>query len=416
MKIPWLSLALAAAWFAFPSQALAQADAGVPAAAPADGGTRSPEDEALMKEIEAASAPAAKPASGAAPAAATEPPKTDGAAAPKGAGGPFSNLYNPAMSLNGLFLGSFTTQDAPADDQAHTGVAIQEVELQVLANVDPFLSANVILSVPGGKGVEVEEGYLSLTAQPLGIAFRGGKLKLPFGRENPQHTHALPFVDRSLVGQAVFGDEGLSEVGVEGSYLLPLPWYLLLTASVMNGDNEVAFHSPEDRDLAAFAALKSVVDVTDDATLELGASYSVGRNADRLTSQAAGGHLVVKWKPAAASTTHSAVLTLEGLYSRVPKAVTALGNETDTYGAYAYAQWQLERQWYIGARVEFVRPAAVVPDMSRRESAILVFAPTEFSAVRLQGSATQPGGGAAPFYEAFLQVNFTLGAHPAHSY
>jgi len=409
MRIPLLCLALAAA---FPFSAFAQADAGVPAA---DGGAPSAEDEALLKEIEAASAPAAKPGGSS---ATPEPPKADGAAAPapKGAGGPFSNIYNPAISLNGLFLGSFTSQDAPAEDQAHTGVAIQEVELQLLANVDPFLSANVILSVPGGQGVEVEEGYLSLTAQPLGIAFRGGKIKLPFGRENAQHTHALPFVDRSLVGQAVFGQEGLSEVGVEGSYLLPLPWYLLLTASVTNGDNEVAFHSPDDRDLAGFAALKSVVDLTDDATLELGASYALGRDEDRLTSQVAGGHLVVKWKPAAASTTHSAVLTLEGLYSRVPRSGATPGDETDTYGAYASAQWQLERQWYIGARVEFVRPAAVVPDMSRRESAILVFAPTEFSAVRLQGSATQPGGGAPPFYEAFLQVNFTLGAHPAHSY
>jgi hypothetical protein len=409
MKIPVLSLALAAATLVLPLPAAAQADAGTPAP---DGGV-SAEDQKLLEEIQAATAPPEKPASSS-PAASSEPTKEG--ATPKGAGGPFSNLYNPAMSLNGLFLGSFTSLDRPTDSQAHTGVAVQEVELQVLANVDPFFSANVILSVPNGQGVEVEEGYLSLTAQPLGIAFRGGKLKLPFGRENPQHTHALPFVDRSLVGQAVFGDEGLSEVGVEGTYLLPLPWYLLLTASVTNGDNDVVFHSPDDRDLAAFAALKSVVDITDDATLELGATYSAGRNADRLTSQVAGGHLVVKWKPAAAATTHSAVLTLEGLYSRVPKPAAVPGDETDTYGAYAYAQWQLERQWYVGGRVEFVRPASVVSRMVRRESAILVFAPTEFSAVRLQGSATQPGDGSAPFYEAFLQVNFTLGAHPAHSY
>jgi hypothetical protein len=54
--------------------------------------------------------------------------------------------------------------------------------------------------------------------------------------------------------------------------------------------------------------------------------------------------------------------------------------------------------------------------MTWRESAILVFVPTEFSAVRLQASSTQPGPGMAPVIEAFLQVNFTLGAHPAHSY
>src|SRR5205823_4644028 len=148
---------------------------------------------------------------------------------------------------------------------------------------------------------------------------------------------------------------------------------------LLNGDNEVAFHSPDDRDLEGFGALKSVVDITDDATLELGASYSLGRNADRLLTQVAGGHAVIKWKPAAASTTHSAVVTVEGLYSRVPKPGAATGVETDTYGLYAYAQWQLERQWYLGGRFEFLRPSGVDPGMSRRESAILVFAPTEFS-------------------------------------
>ncbi|HEY8207072.1 MAG TPA: hypothetical protein VIG99_06315 [Myxococcaceae bacterium] len=406
MKITLMS-GLAAALVAAASQSSRAADPPADPPAP-DGGTpdagaRSAEDEALLREIEDSTAP---------PAPAEQKPEAPVKAA---AGGAFSNAFNPAMSVNGLFLGSFTSQDHPAGEQAHTGVAIQEVELQILSNVDPYLSANVILAMEGGEGIGVEEGYLSLAAQPLGIAFRGGKLKVPFGRENPLHAHALPFVDRSLVGQAVFGD-GLGEVGIEGAYLVPVPWYLLFTASLLNGDNEAAFHSPEGRDLEGFAALKSVVDLTDDATLELGASCTLGRNADRLLSQVAGVHAVVKWKPAAEATTHSAVVTVEGLYSRVPRPGIPNGVETDTYGLYAYAQWQLERRWYVGGRFEFLRPASVVPDMSRRESAMLVFAPTEFSAVRLQGSAIQPGAGSPAFYEAFLQVNFTLGAHPAHSY
>ena len=51
-----------------------------------------------------------------------------------------------------------------------------------------------------------------------------------------------------------------------------------------------------------------------------------------------------------------------------------------------------------------------------REAALLVFAPTEFSAFRVQGSLTQPPGGAPLTFQAFLQANFTIGAHPAHSY
>lgn len=356
-------------------------------------------DEQLLKEIEAASAP--------------PPAKTTTAAQ---GGGFFSNLFNPAMSLNGLLLGSVSSVDNPAVGEVRTGLRLQEVELQILANVDPYLSANVILSVPDGEGIGIEEGTVALTSQPWGLALRGGKMKVPFGRENPLHTHALPFVDKSLIGNAVFGEEGLNEIGGEVAYLVPVPWYLLATVSVLGGDNEVAFHSPNGRDLLGFAALKNVFDLTDDATLEVGASYAIGDNIDRQVSQAMGGHLVFKWKPASASTTRSLMITLEALYSRVPRLDTPRGRQTDVYGLYAFAQLQLARQWYLGARFDFLQPPGVDKPFDLRESAILVFVPTEFSAVRLQGNVREPGGGGDPIIEGFLQLNFTLGAHPAHSY
>jgi putative OmpL-like beta-barrel porin-2 len=376
-------------------------DAGVPP---------SPEDQKLLEEIEAATAAPQKGAA-APPEAAAAP-----AAAEKGkASSFFSNVFNPAMSVNGLFLGSFSSEKNPPASDAQSGLAIQEIEVQVLANVDPYLSANVVLSLPAGTNIGVEEGYLSLTPQPFGIGLRAGQLKVPFGRENMTHTHAFPFIDKSLIGTAVFGDEGLGEVGIEGTYLVPVSWYLLITASVLNGDNVVAFNSPNGRDLAGFGAIKNVFDLSDDATAELQASYVAGKNAALKVSQVAGAHLVLKWKPASYSTTRSAIVTIEGMYSHVPTAATS-DTSVDTYGFYSYAQWQLAQRWYVGGRYEYLRPAAVVPQTSMRESAILVFAPTEFSAFRLQANVHQPGGGLPQVFETLLQANFTLGAHPAHSY
>jgi hypothetical protein len=373
------------------------ADAGPPPSA---------EDQKLLKEIEAATA---------APANATAKPDTT-APAPADQGKQssfFSNIYNPAMSVNGLFLGSFSSDKTPPPGDAQSGIAIQEMEVQVLANVDPYLSANVVLSMPGGTNIGVEEGWLALTPQPLGIGLRAGMLKVPFGRENMTHTHALPFIDRSLIGTAVFGD-GLGEVGVEGTYLVPVSWYMLVTAEVLNGDNGVAFNSPNGRDLAYFGALKNVFDLSDDATAELQASYVAGKNAALQVSQVAGAHLVLKWKPAYASTTRSAVLTFEGIYSHVPTA-TVSDSSVDSYGFYSYAQWQLAQRWYLGGRYEYLRPAGPAP-VGMRESAILVFAPSEFSAFRLQFNVHQPGASLSQVFEGLLQANFTLGAHPAHSY
>lgn len=389
--------------------AFAQADAGVEADA---GVPPSAEDEKLLKEIEAAQAASPKGAP-AAPANATGSPETPAPSAEKGkASSFFSNIYNPAMSVNGLFLGSFSSEKRPPPTEAQSGIAIQEIEVQVLANVDPYLSANVVLSMPGGTNIGVEEGWLALTPQPLGIGLRAGQLKVPFGRENMTHTHALPFVDRSLIGTAVFGD-GLDEVGVEGTWLAPLPWYLLVTGEVLNGDNPI-FNSPNGRDLAYFGALKNVFDLDDDTTAELGASYVAGKNAASQVSQVAGAHLVFKWKPARASTTKSAVLTLEGMFSRAPTAAVS-DSGADTWGFYSYAQWQLAQRWYAGGRYEYLRPAGGLPQ-GMRESAILVFAPSEFSAFRLQFNLHQPGGSVDQVFEAFIQANFTLGAHPAHSY
>lgn len=364
------------------------------------------EDQQLLEEISAATA---EPFTGS--------PVSQVSGDRRGAN-PFSNFFNPALSLNGLLLGSATTGGLP--DGTRAGLSFQELELQLTANVDPYLSANAVLSIPGLEGLEVEEAFLTALPQPLGLSLRAGKVRLPFGRENPLHTHGLPFVDRSLVNSDVFGPEGLSEVVAEAAWLAPLPWYTLLTVSVLDGANEALFGSPQGSDLAAAAALRMVFDVSDDATVEAGASYALGRNVEFQLAQALGAHLVFRWRPARDAINSSAMLTLEAIVARRPNDPSR--NETpspDTGGCYAEAQWQLTRGWYLGARAEFLGHRGLGSggdsDMTLRQSAIVVFAPTEFSAFRLQGNVVEPPGG-EPVIEGYLQANFTIGAHPAHSY
>ncbi len=331
-----------------------------------------------------------------------------------------SNKYNPAMSVNGLFLGHATDEKNPTVGPGENGstLAVQELEVQFLANVDPYFLANLILSLPGGEGIGLEEGYLQPSWQPHGIVFRVGKMKESFGRENSLHTHALPFVEKSLIGNAVFGEEGLSEPGVEASWLAPLPWYGLLTAVAMNGNNDVAFKSPRDRDIAGMAAFKNVFDLTDDATLEAQASYAAGDNVYGRLSQIYGGHLVFKWRPARKAATRSLVATIEGIYAHQSLVPVTPGGpiSSNVGGAYGYAQWKLAARWFTAARFDYLGFNAREAGITRRESLLLAFVPTEFSSLRLEGSANQPAFGEKQIFEGFLQLNFTLGAHPAHSY
>ena len=81
----------------------------------------------------------------------------------------FPGAMNPSMSFNGLFLGGAQWDDgelAPphlggeagevafpgAGETYGTGLNVQEMELQISSNVDPYFKANVILSIPGTEG------------------------------------------------------------------------------------------------------------------------------------------------------------------------------------------------------------------------------------------------------------------------
>ncbi|HEY3447545.1 MAG TPA: hypothetical protein VGK67_14415 [Myxococcales bacterium] len=384
--------------------------AGVSPTPQAAAAATSAEDQKLLEEIQQAAGPgAAKPAAEAPPAAAAAPPA-------RGTN-PFSNLFNPAMSANGLFLGSLATS-LPGQKGLHGGLQAQELEVQLTANVDPYFSANLVASLPNGANLGLEEGYLTSIPQIAGFGFRAGKIKVPFGRENGTHTHALPFIEKSLVGNAVFGEEGLNQASVEATKLLPLPWYSLLTLTVLDGRDQVLLGSPNSDVLGGFLGSRSVFDLTDDSTLELGLSYAAGGGPDRKLAQAVGAHLTFKWRPARDAATSSAVVSLEGIASRQPDRLDEGAHllPHQPAGFYGYVQWQLAQRWYVGARFEYLTDWSFPSANKMRQSAVLVLAPTEFSAFRLQVNATELPGIAVPLVEGLLQVNFTIGAHPAHSY
>jgi hypothetical protein len=413
--------------------------ANTPATPPASQPATSPDDQKLLEEINRAmGTPKAgeQPSGGAqrapagqsagqseVPAAETTGPGassgTLSTSAASRTSGLFPNIYNPAMSVNGLFLGSYSSQRHPPASVATTGLSIQELELQFVANVDPYFTANLIFTVPGEQGFGLEEGYVTPSFKPAGFEARIGKLKVPFGRENVTHTHALPFIDRSLVGQAVFGD-GLSEPGVELSYLVPLPWYAVLSAAAFNGNNPVMFASPDPYQKMGFGGLKNVFDLTDDATLEAGLSYAAGHGDVQQLSQAFGGHMVLKWRPARAFREREAIVVVEYIYATHPnpaqEPMLRPGSDPSVGGGYAYAQWRLAQRWYTAVRGEYLGLPSNDRGTARKGSALLAFAPTEFSFLRAQVSVGKQPTLAKAVVEGFLQLDVTLGAHPAHAY
>jgi len=336
-----------------------------------------------------------------------------------------SSAFNPAISVNGLFLGGFSSSPRTTNRLTgldfHNGFNFQEAEFQFTADVDPYWKANFILAIDRSGETELEEGYVTSEQLPYDLLPRNTSLKLGkffagFGKHNLLHAHQFPFIDQPLVSQSAFGSEGLKEPGVSLAYLLPSSWFSELTFQGVAGENESLFRFSEDakRRGAYLGHWKNFFDLSDSTTLEVGNSYLAGRNSDsrHRLSQAVGLDVTLKWRPLQMATERALIWQSEYMYFTRDR-----GREPFTRGGgmYSSLQYQFARRWWVQGRYDLLGVPKFDDGRKHRWSTLLAFAPSEFSAIRLQHSYTTQERG-SPVNQLLLQLNFTIGSHPAHQY
>jgi hypothetical protein len=360
-----------------------------------------------------------------------------------------SNLMNPNISLvldtfgytSNLSQKELELRNIPGYSNAgienRKGFNLDSAELFLFAPVDPYF--NLYATIPVTEdGAEVEEAYFVTTSLPYGFQIKGGKFKSGFGRINSQHPHAWDFVDIPLNYKAFSGPEGITEKGAQLTYLPPLPFYTLLGAEVLQGENDILFGSdakPGPHAYTLFA--KASFDLTDNSTILLGPSVMTGKTktnsvADdtefRGTSTLYGLEFTYKWKP---SKKQGLTVQSEYLYRRqsgdledtVASTIEPLRRAQD--GLYVQSIYQLGR-WRLGARYDILDLfkkdfilAGESQDFGKkpwRASGMIDFSPTEFSLVRLQYSHDRSARDGKTNQEWFLQFVFGIGAHGAHPF
>src|SRR5215467_3106450 len=129
--------------------------------------------------------------------------------------------FNPDIGVIGDFQGSYISKG-----NKNFNAYLNETELSLQANVDPYARADFFLSfardpVTGKYGVEVEEGYLTTLSLPAKLQLKVGKFREAVGRINSTHPHALPFIDLPNAYVNSFGEEGLNDEGISLSWLVP---------------------------------------------------------------------------------------------------------------------------------------------------------------------------------------------------
>ncbi len=332
--------------------------------------------------------------------------------------------FNPDMTAN--FLGLWQRGTGLSDDRTqenHNGFSLQEAELQFSSDVDPYVRAIALLSIhqevgTTEYGIDPEEVFLETIALPR-VTVKAGKFRTAFGKHNQLHTHAFPFIDAPLIHQTLLGDEGLNEIGVSASALLPASWYSEFIVQAFSNSNADLYNGPKSGQMAGLARFKNLWDLSESLTGELGVSGTTGKNSFDQTSSVLGADLTFKWRPSVGGKYQAWIWSTEYLSAhRKGFTDSTSGLSTEKLGGIAtWMQYQFAQRWWIQARYEQMglpREAEYV--IQRKQSAMLGFFPSEFSGLRLQYDRLAEGARLKPDHTVAFQYNISIGAHPAHAY
>jgi hypothetical protein len=371
----------------------------------------------------------ATPAATAAPATIAEapppppPPQGGGTAdvpgGAAGAGGPqgalpvygnssaLSKVFNPDMAVIGNFLGAAgknPVESAPA-------LEMNEAELSLQAIVDPYARADFFLAA-SPEGLEIEEGFLTLTSLPGGLLGKVGKMKQQFGKVNTLHPHSLPWVDVPLVEKNLLGgEEGLNDSGVSVSKLILNPLFFLEATGELYQGNSGVFQTRRRSDVSWLGRVRGYRDITESTNLDIGASYTRGHNDAGLdtTTRLFGIDATIRYRPLRRAIYRRFLGRTELIWSRRNQDI----GDVSAFGMYASGEYQFSRRWFAGLRYDHSQRATDSALTDKGPSFILTYWPSEFSQIRGQYRHTRYAGSVTS-NELLFQFLFAIGAHGAH--
>jgi hypothetical protein len=339
--------------------------------------------------------------------------------------------------------------DLHAEGTRHAvGFTAQEVELAFSAIVDPYFKGEVYLTIPNLEGIEVEEAFATSTSLPWNLQIKGGSFRSAFGRQNGQHLHVQDFTRRPLINAAFLGADGMRGPGIQVSWLAPLPFFFTLYGEAFSlggdpADQTGALPQP----VASFGTDRSTrptLAAEAKAFFPLGESWSVysglnfasgkspglslgdaGTTGVGREAQLYGADVYLKWKPVNVAQGYESLAFQAEAILRHFGSGDGLEDEWDG-GAYAQIVAQFARRWFLGIRGDVVGvPSSSVLARAERVGLSLTFQGSEFSRVRgyLEAEhATAPSSAFLPQAmpqwapAAYLQLEFSIGAHGAHPY
>ncbi len=324
-----------------------------------------------------------------------------------GGGSALSKIFNPDIAVIGNFLGATgenTIDPAPAFE-------MNEAELSLQAIVDPYARADFFLAA-SPEGLEIEEGFLTLTALPGGLLAKVGKMKQQFGKVNTLHPHSLQWVDAPLVIKNLLGgDEGLNDSGVSVSKLVLNPWFFLEATGELYQGSSGLFQTHERSDVSWLGRVRGYRDITEGTNLDIGASFTRGHNdaGPDFTTRVFGVDATVRYRPLRRAIYRRFMGRTELMWSRRGQEA----GDVSAFGMYVSGDYQFARRWFGGVRYDRSERAFDSSLVDKGPSLVVTYWPSEFSQIRGQYRRTRYAEGVTS-NEALFQFLFSIGAHGAH--
>jgi len=375
-----------------------------------------PQPPATPTPTEAAAQPAGQQPTAQVPAGAEGAGGPSGALPVYGSAAASSKVFNPDIAVIGDFLGAAghnTVNPQPS-------LEMHESEASFQAVVDPYARADFFISF-GESGVDLEEGFVTLTSLPGGLLTKVGKMRAAFGKVNTLHNHVLPWADRPLVTtNLVGGEDGIDDAGISVARLIPNPWlFLEATGQIFRGDSDDLFKASQRDQLGFVGHLRGYQDITESTNIDLGFSYARGHNpalanddqSGLFTTQLYGIDATLRWRPLQRSIYRSFVGRSEIIWSRRDQ----LNGLQSGSGFYVSGDYQFARRWFAGLRLDRSARATDAALTDTGGAATLTYWPSEFSQVRGEYRRINYALGDTA-NELLFQFQFSIGAHGAHPF
>jgi hypothetical protein len=260
-------------------------------------------------------------------------------------------------------IGDFRTfthnvEGSPKKDNLN--LKFNELELALQGYLNPYAKADVFVS-SGGDNFEIEEASATiLRGLPGGLNVKVGQYLVDFGKLNQGHPHGWSFVDRPISHRMLLGGDGLKDVGVGISTLLPVGVYSKLSLNVLSGSS-LAWEDEErgtERPIGV-GRLNVFLPIGEHGNLDMGVSGLYGTYLGR-DAEAAEGHnlkatmgaLDVKFKYRA---NDYASLTLQGEWLLNRRQVVREDEVTHVSngGGFVFADCKFRKRFNVGAMADY---------------------------------------------------------------